>query len=287
MRALDEARGRAARASATSCWGRSPEAHLSELVADTLHCSRREAAPLARLVREKTGGNPFFAIQFLTALHRRAADRVRPRHAVAGAGTSRAIRAQGFTDNVVELMVGKLHDLPAETQEALKLAACLGASVDGRRAGRRRSRRDPARRAARGVEEDLLLRMDGTLSLPHDRVQEAAYSLIPESERAAVHLRHRPAAAGAHAARGARRADLRDRRPAQSRRGADHVGATERERVAELNLLAGKRASRSTRLRSALRYFAAGAALLRSGRAGSAATSSPSRSSCTGPSASS
>ena len=40
------------------------------------------------------------------------------------------IRAQGYTDNVVDLMVGKLHDLPAETQEALKLAACLGASVD-------------------------------------------------------------------------------------------------------------------------------------------------------------
>src|SRR5262249_51141351 len=46
---------------------------LGQLVADTVHASPDEAAPLARLVRDKTGGNPFFAIQFLAALyHKRA-----------------------------------------------------------------------------------------------------------------------------------------------------------------------------------------------------------------------
>ncbi|HXN82096.1 MAG TPA: AAA family ATPase, partial [Myxococcales bacterium] len=41
---------------------------VTEFVADTLHCTEAMAAPLARLLHEKTLGNPFFAIQFLTAL---------------------------------------------------------------------------------------------------------------------------------------------------------------------------------------------------------------------------
>ena len=41
---------------------------VERLVADALHCEPDSAGPLALLVHEKTGGNPFFAIQFLTAL---------------------------------------------------------------------------------------------------------------------------------------------------------------------------------------------------------------------------
>src|SRR5262249_59548924 len=41
---------------------------LSQLVADALHCAPERAVLLAQLVHEKTAGNPFFAIQFLSAL---------------------------------------------------------------------------------------------------------------------------------------------------------------------------------------------------------------------------
>ena len=67
--ALDELRASGRRRARDRRWGRWPGATVDRLVADTLHRSAAEAAPLARLVREKTGGNPFFAIQFLTALH--------------------------------------------------------------------------------------------------------------------------------------------------------------------------------------------------------------------------
>ena len=70
VRALDAVRDEGGARSDTLLLGPLPEADVSELVADTLHCSPAEAEPLARLVREKTGGNPFFVIQFLTALHR-------------------------------------------------------------------------------------------------------------------------------------------------------------------------------------------------------------------------
>src|SRR5713101_9737050 len=41
---------------------------VGRLVADALHYEPERARPLAQLVHEKTGGNPFFAIQFFTAL---------------------------------------------------------------------------------------------------------------------------------------------------------------------------------------------------------------------------
>ena len=41
---------------------------VGRFIADALHCEPQHAQPLAQLVHEKTGGNPFFAIQFFTAL---------------------------------------------------------------------------------------------------------------------------------------------------------------------------------------------------------------------------
>src|SRR5262249_395513 len=105
------------------------QADVNQLVADTVRCALAEAAPLGTLVREKTGGNPFFAIQFLTMLHRQGLitlDRAMGRWCWDVA----KIQAQGYTDNVVEMMIGKLRDLPVETQEALKLCACIGATVE-------------------------------------------------------------------------------------------------------------------------------------------------------------
>ncbi len=102
------------------------------------------------------------------------------------------------------------------------------------------------------AHEGLVLRLDGSYKFLHDRVQEAAYSLIPEGERAAMHLADRPAARVAHAAGGARGEDLRDRRTSSTAALALITSRAERERVAELNLIAGKRAKGSTACASAL-----------------------------------
>ena len=90
---------------------RSPAKHLGQLIADALHCEPERAAPLAQLVHEKTGGNPFFAIQFLTSLAEEgllAFDH----DAACWSWDLERIHAKGYTDNVVDLMVGKL-DPPA------------------------------------------------------------------------------------------------------------------------------------------------------------------------------
>ncbi|MDQ1606045.1 MAG: hypothetical protein QOJ18_412, partial [Microbacteriaceae bacterium] len=95
---------------------------IGRLIADALQCEPQRAQPLTQLVQEKTGGNPFFAIQFVTALAEEgllAFDTVAP----AWQWDIDRIRARSYTDNVVDLMAGKLKRLSATTQEALKLLA--------------------------------------------------------------------------------------------------------------------------------------------------------------------
>ena len=98
------------RGSRRSCWRLSNFDDVGQLVADALHCEPERARPLAQLVHEKTGGNPFFAIQFFTALADEgllAFDPVAP----AWQWDMDRIRAKGYTDNVVDLMAGKLKRL--------------------------------------------------------------------------------------------------------------------------------------------------------------------------------
>jgi predicted ATPase len=98
---------------------------LARLIADSLHCKVERATPLAQTVHEKTAGNPFFAIQFITALAEEGL-------LTFDHGAARwlwnldRIHAKGYTDNVVDLMVRKLNRLPVETQKAMQQFACLG-----------------------------------------------------------------------------------------------------------------------------------------------------------------
>ena len=230
-------------------------AHVEQMVADTVRYRPEEAAGLGRLVHGKTGGNPYFVIQFLTELERRrliALDRDtgRWRWDVA------KIAAEGFTDNVVELMAERLKLLPPATQEVLGLCACIGNAVDASLleaiGGRSKGATEVTLRPA--LEEELLVGSEGALRFSHDRVHEAAYALVPERERMAVHLRIGRA--------------LLSRTPPgkieedvftivnQLDRGAALIGSREeRDRLAELNLRAGNRAKASGAYASGARYL--------------------------------
>jgi PAS domain S-box-containing protein len=235
---------------------------LGRLIADTLSCLPPVAAPLARLVHDKTGGNPFFAIQFISALAEEGLLRF-DHDAARWRWEVDRLHAKGYTDNVANLMVRKLTRLPVETQAALQQLACLGnvaeigllSIVLGKPADDVRSDLWDA------VRLELVERLDGSYKFIHDRVQEAAYSLIPERLRAEAHLSigrllvaHIPAE---------RREEAIFEIVNQLNRGAALVTSLgEREQLAEFNLLAGQRAKATIAYASALTYLAAGAALL-------------------------
>ena len=102
---------------------------LGRLIADSLHCEPERVTPLAQLVHEKTAGNPFFAIQFISALAEEALLTFDHASGRWSWDLSR-IQAKGYTDNVADLMVGKLNRLPVDTQKALQEFACLGNSAE-------------------------------------------------------------------------------------------------------------------------------------------------------------
>ncbi|ABA24101.1 Serine/Threonine protein kinase and Signal Transduction Histidine Kinase (STHK) with GAF sensor [Trichormus variabilis ATCC 29413] len=182
---------------------------LNQLVADMLKCAEVLAQPLAGLVYQKTQGNPFFATQFLKTLHQ---EQFITFNIQAGHWQCdiTQIRKAALTDDVVEFMAKQLQKLPDETQNILKLAACIGNQFDLNTLAIV-SEQLPQQVASdlwKGLQEGLILPIsetykffqdnnlndtntDGisvTYKFLHDRVQQAAYSLIPQEEKQVVHL---------------------------------------------------------------------------------------------------
>jgi predicted ATPase/signal transduction histidine kinase/tRNA A-37 threonylcarbamoyl transferase component Bud32 len=164
---------------------------LQHLVGDALPGAEAELlVPLSEQVHEKTGGNPFFLLQLLQALHHDGLLSRTP-----GGGwrwDAEGVRAKGYSDNIVDFMARNLHQLPASTQHLLPLAACVGNSfplgmlalIAGLEAGEVEQRLAPA------LQEGLVVRSDSEqYRFLHDRIQQAAHALIPEGERKAIHLR--------------------------------------------------------------------------------------------------
>ncbi|PVX85923.1 trifunctional serine/threonine-protein kinase/ATP-binding protein/sensor histidine kinase [Paraburkholderia unamae] len=231
---------------------------LQELVEDTLHCVPSRARPLAELLEERTDGNPFFTIQFLSAL---AEDALLTFDYGDGRWSwdLNRIRTRGYTNNVVDLMVHKLNRLSNGAQQALQHLACLGnsASLATLRMVYLESDEQLHEHLWEAAQAGLISRSQETYRFVHDRIQEAAYSLIPLQARAEEHLRIGLL--------------METRIPAdeleevifevaiQLNHGAHLVtGMVERERIARVNLAAGRRAKLSTAYASALEYLRAG-----------------------------
>jgi PAS domain S-box-containing protein len=235
---------------------------LKQLIADSLRCEPGHAGPLAELVKEKTTGNPFFAIQFISALFEEGLLIFDHAQGQWHWDLNR-IHAKGYTDNVVDLMVGKLTRLPTETQTALQQLACLGNSADLAmlRMVYQESSEQTHAQLWEAVRTGLIFRSDDSYRFLHDRVQEAAYSLIPQDLRAEAHLRIGMLMAS-HTPRDKLEEEIFEIAN-QLNRGSHLISSIpERERIAGLNLIAGRRAKISTAYASALRYLRAGRELL-------------------------
>ncbi|UJR83657.1 AAA family ATPase [Sandaracinus amylolyticus] len=235
---------------------------VAGLIADTLRWNRERAYSLASIVHEKTAGNPFFATQFLRTLE---AERLVVFEAERAEWTCdvERVRASPLTENVVVLMVATLERLSEQSRQVLAQLACLGDSavVDtlALAAGTTPNAIEDA--MIEPVRAGLVVRRGSEFAFAHDRVQEAAYASVPEAARPAMHLRlgrlllaEVPADA------------IRERVfdvVHHLDRGAVLLTSTdERERVAELDLVAGRRARAAAAYAAARSYLASGDALL-------------------------
>ena len=249
---------------------------INQLVAGALKSDAQQARPLAQLCLQKTDGNPLFLIHLLYTLYEADClhfDRQRGQWAW-DMGTVEAIQLSG---DVVDLMLGKMRALSEQAQRALQLAACIGnefeieiiAGVIGKSVAGTVADLQPA------LKEGLVLTSDAAQQFVdpsaqgstayrflHDRVQQAAYSLIPEDRKQEVHLkigmlmlRSTPESEGDE-----KLLDIVN----HLNRGAELIAqGAERDQLAELNLLAGQRAQAAVAYEPALSYLQSGMELLR------------------------
>jgi PAS domain S-box-containing protein len=235
---------------------------VNRLISDALHCEPERTRSLAQLVHEKTGGNPFFAIQFFTAMTEEGLLEFDP-VASAWQWNIDRIRAKSYTDNVVDLMVGKLRRFSSTTQEALKQLACLGNVAPIATLALVHGETEEAIHGAlwEAVHAGLVVREDNAYRFLHDRIQQAAYSLIPDEQRADIHLR-----IGRVLLANMTQHDLAEHLfdvANQFNRGATLLAdRDEKAQVATIDLRAGRKAKASTAYASACAYLTAGMNLL-------------------------
>ncbi len=183
-------------------------ADVSLLVADALQTDQETAQRLSELVQAKTDGNPFFIGEFLMKLFSEGLLHLDPRSGGWRWNIVR-IQAQGITDNVVDLMAEKIRKFAPETQHVLKLSACIGnhfaletlAMVNEKSPKEALLALQPAvtvglilpiGHAYKSLELDVPASGEDSsvmYKFAHDRIQQAAYSLIREAERQGVHRR--------------------------------------------------------------------------------------------------
>jgi PAS domain S-box-containing protein len=227
--------------------------------ADAVRCPVDEGRPLARLVHEKTAGNPFFVIQFFRELVRGGllsfdVSVWRWRWELG------RIRAQGYSDDVAQFIAERVAHLPPATREVLRFAACVGNSVDVRTLAAVTQMNEAAveRELLPAVEQGLLTMTsgEGRYQFAHDRVQQAAYALVPKEERPALHL-----AIGRVLLGGTAVDEVGDRLfeiVNQLIQGRRLIAADERIPFAELTLRAGLKAAAASANATAKTYYVAG-----------------------------
>jgi PAS domain S-box-containing protein len=236
--------------------------NVNQMLCDSLRHAPGEMRPFAELVHSRSSGNPFFAGQFLSNLAEEALVEFDPRSR-SWTWNLDAIVDKKFSDNPVDLMIGRLRRLSPEAQEALKLLACLGNHADFATLTKLRGESDEAMHASfrDAVRAGAAVPREGSYRFFHDRIQEAAYALIPTEGRAELHLRIARLLVAETGQEGI--AEKIYELVNQLNLGSALISEwPEKVRAAELNFAAGRKAKASTAYASASNYLAAGIAIL-------------------------
>ncbi|MEZ2240857.1 AAA family ATPase [Microcoleus sp.] len=262
--------------------------HVQQLIADTLNESpdTSRIKSFSELLFNKTQGNPFFLTQLLKVL---SSENLLTYDTFIGIWQwdIEQIQSIGIADyNIVELIAKNIQQLPSSTQKVLKLAACIGSTFNLSVLAivNEESELVTASQLWASLQAGLILPLSENYKIPlifgqeevdelmlrdarveykflHDRVQQAAYSLIPESEKKLTHLN-----IGQLLLQKTSSEDRKENIFAlvnQLNFGTDLiVEQGEKEELAFLNLLAGQKAKAATAYEAATRYLYIGLGLL-------------------------
>ncbi len=245
---------------------------LTQLVAETLHHNPDTVRSLAQVVLRKTEGNPFFVGEFLKLLYGENLLTFDSQQ-LSWQWNLAEIEAQDITDNVVELLLRQFQKLPEATQQVLSIAACVGSEFD------LETLAIVCEKSPKAIFQALLAAIQAGLIQPlseldedllvqeykfsHDRVQQAAYALIDESQKQVVHLQigRNLLEKTSPEQRSDRLFEIID----HLNQGLELVTArSERTEIARLNLMAGQKAKAATAYEAAFKYFTTGLKLLNS-----------------------
>ena len=166
----------------------SPES-IHMLITDTLKHSPDVTDSLSKVIYKKTGGNPFFVKQFLKML---TADKILTFSAGSGwKWNIDKITEIEETDNVVDLMTKKMLGLPEEQLIVLKTASCFGYrfTLEALAECYGKTTDETYANLSDSLKNGLMLLMQDTYRFSHDRIQETAYSLIPEEKKKKLHYK--------------------------------------------------------------------------------------------------
>ncbi len=254
---------------------------INRLIADTLHCELANSKPLAKLVQEKTAGNPFFINRFLKSLYQKQLIYFEFPGGWQWNVESLQTQIMQSADNVVDLIIDKLQYLSATTQQILKIAACLGEYFDLKTLVlvNHKSFKDTAIDLLEAVEQGSIVPLVNeykyltaytqevaedlqvTYKFIHDRVQQVIYSTIVEIDKKSLHLQ-----IGRSLLQSTTPENLSDKIFTI----VNHLNLgmelitepKQQEELARLNLVAGKKAKSSVAYAAALTYFNMGRKLL-------------------------
>ncbi len=256
-----EAIGRTGRTINTITLGALRATDVNHFIANFLRCRSEASRPLAYLVHTKTRGNPFFVNQFLKTLYAERCIVLDP--TLGWTWDMVRIQEMQVTDNVVQFMANRIHLLPPGPQKFLQICAVIGnrfdamtlASIAGQPLEEVLVTLDAL------IQEGLINRRGDRYRFHHDRIQEAAYSLLTLAERERIHFEIGMLELGSTPPE-----QLFNRIfyiVNQLNQGQAYIQSpAERRRLAELNLQAGIKAKESTAYVAAAGYLTAGAHLL-------------------------
>ena len=176
-------------------------AAINHLLQDSLLCFAKRTQALTDLIYQKTQGNAFFTHQFLQTLYFDTLLRFDfEQHQ--WQWDVKQIAAQNITDNVVELMANKIEKLPSNTSVVLQLAACIGNQFDLPILAivYEQDQNETLSVLRQAITEGLIQPLDenykrldtaekSQFKFLHDRVQQAAYALIDDTQKKAVHVK--------------------------------------------------------------------------------------------------